>query len=118
MRTEITIKNLIKYFSLNKPEAKYLYELYKQVKNQDLSLRSFMSKADKIINGYGIEPLQSEWYGKNKGGCFNNPFFAEYVNKGETYQPTIIRDYRNESLFIESWGDFYERTYYNRDINL
>lgn len=115
VRTQITIKNLISIFGIGKAEAVYLYNLYKGVKEGSRSLRSFMTKADQIIGGSGIEYLQSEWYAKNRGGPFHNPFFGEYVNTGETYRPTIIRDYRSESLFIESWGSFYERTYYNKD---
>jgi hypothetical protein len=69
-----------------------------------------MCAINDIINGYGIESInvdpevyESHYYGNS---------IAEYINMGDTYTMTIIRDHRNGKIFIQSWGDFYENLIY------
>ena len=69
-----------------------------------------MCAINDIINGYGIESInvdpkiyESYYYGNS---------IAEYINMGDTYTMTIIRDHRNGKIFIQSWGDFYENLIY------
>jgi len=69
-----------------------------------------MCAINDVINGYGVESInvdpeiyESNYYGNS---------IADYVNLGDTYIMTIIRDHRNGKIFIGSWGNFYENLIY------
>jgi hypothetical protein len=65
----------------------------------DVSLQ--LSALNELINGFGVEGL-----GKNDRAPYTPPF--EYINTGDTYNTTIIRDNRKDRFFISTWGDVVE----------
>lgn len=65
----------------------------------DVSLQ--LSALNELIGGYGVEGL-----GKNDRAPYTPPF--EYINTGDTYNATIIRDNRKGRFFISDWGTVVE----------
>jgi len=57
-----------------------------------------MQRVDEILEGYGIEGLES----------VNGRAHAYYVNMGDTYAPTILLDTSSDSVRVTSWGDWVE----------
>lgn len=62
-----------------------------------------MSALNELIDGYGVEGLgEGSWRER-----YTPPF--EYINMGDTYNATIIRDNRNGKFFVGCYGDVVER---------
>jgi hypothetical protein len=55
---------------------------------------------NEILEGYGSEAIFSS--DNQTVPCFT------YVNLGDTYTTTLIRDYDKETWIISSWGDYLE----------
>lgn len=54
-----------------------------------------MTALNEILEGYGVETL------------YKGPYLvAEYVNMGDTYNTTIIRNYDTGSILITCMGDY------------
>lgn len=57
---------------------------------------------NEAIDGFGVETI---------GDVNNYPpvIHAEYVNTGDTYSPTVVRDNATGRYILTTWGDFMER---------
>ena len=56
---------------------------------------------NEIVEGHGVEPIwaeESDWFPA-----------AEYINMGDTYAATLLRDHGSGSIRVTSWGDWVER---------
>ena len=77
----------------------YLLQKYKMVDE-------ILEEANKILNGFGVEPITDE-------NAFVNKYYYDiiglYVNMGDTYDKTIVFDTERQKFLITSWGDFYEK---------
>jgi hypothetical protein len=97
-----TRKNLTALFEeyeskLQKPVTpEQIEEIYQRWKAGKL----FLHRVNTLIEGFGTEAIM-----KNDGTTA-----AIYVNLGETYATTIVRDCKADVYRIESWGDYAERT--------
>lgn len=56
-----------------------------------------LSALNETVGGFGVEYIDDD------GECI-----AEYVNVGESYSPTIVRDTETGEFILSSWGDWYE----------
>ena len=65
-----------------------------------------LEEANKILNGFGVEPITDE-------SAFVNKYYYDiiglYVNMGDTYDTTLVFDTEKQKFLITSWGDFYEK---------
>lgn len=65
-----------------------------------------MQAINEVVGGYGVEPVDPE------GAEFSRTHgrsVACYVNRGETYTPTIVYDYKSETHQLISMGDYVEK---------
>ena len=67
-------------------------------RDQRISSREMLSRADTLLDGHGIVPLRS----------INGRAHAYYVNLGETYEPTVLLDTALNNVRLTSWGDYVE----------
>jgi len=96
-----SIESLRKKLKLKKIEAKSLKEHM-----NELDPERTMKIANKYMRGYGVEAVRDEniWIGhywQNTG--------LLYVNKGDTYDTTLVYDTEKNKFDIMSWGDWAER---------
>lgn len=62
-----------------------------------------LSALNELIDGFGVEGIgQGDWREN-----YTPPF--EYINTGDTYSVTIIRDNRRNRYFISDWGTIVEK---------
>jgi len=59
-----------------------------------------LSCFNEILEGHGVEAIEGE--------SFRVPLMA-YVNRGETYQSTLLFCYKTQSFRVQSVGDYLER---------
>jgi hypothetical protein len=57
-----------------------------------------------LIGGCGVETIRAE-YAPQHGAPI-----ADYINRGETYAPTLIYDIVKDRWHMCGWGDWYETT--------
>lgn len=60
--------------------------------------RYMLEEANRILDGHGIEFLESE----------NGKAAAYYVNMGDTYAPTLLLDTARSRVWATTWGDWVE----------
>lgn len=65
----------------------------------DVSLQ--LLALNELIEGFGVEAIGTS-------PDFTSPPPFEYINTGDTYNATIIRDNRKGRFFISTWGDVVE----------
>lgn len=58
-----------------------------------------MAALDAVLDGFGVEAITDENTGE---------LLATYVNQGDTYTTTIVRNARTGEYLLTSWGDFLE----------
>lgn len=75
--------------------AQWVRECYHRPKVNEL----IMAAIDVVIEGHGVEAIFAE--------CAKWPDM-EYVNQGDTYNPTIIHDRLRGTYRCMSWGDWIE----------
>lgn len=63
-----------------------------------------MCAINEIVGGYGVEAITK------RGQVY--PTY-EYINMGDTYTTTILRDCRTGRVFVGTWGDIVERGGYD-----
>ena len=70
-----------------------------------------MAAVNEEIGGFGVEAIR---------GRFVDSFFqdiqAEYVNLGDTYDMTILRDNETGNYRLTSWGDWVEANDKRREL--
>lgn len=59
---------------------------------------ALLREADEVIDGFGVEAIRDG----------DGDVIAEYVNTGDTYNPTFVWDYGEEEMYYTSWGDWVE----------
>ena len=88
-----SIKRMMDFLNMSKADAQML----KAKMDAGDTVRSILSAADRILNGYGVESIPGV------GGALS------YVNMGDTYHDTLIFDRKTNRFVVSSWGDIVER---------
>ncbi len=85
---------------INVPEqfeatAQWVRQCYNHPSAEELA----MSAINELIGGHGVEGIEVD-----------GEYVAEYVNTGDTYSATILREYGflGSEYHLTSWGDFLE----------
>ena len=79
----------------------YLMQCHHMPNKPDIIMEMF----NELLGGFGVEAIRSErkWLNSYYGDCF-----ATYVNMGDTYDITILRNNKNGKFMVTSWGNFVE----------
>lgn len=75
-----------------------LRKLLEEWKHRGISSREMMEEANGILDGHGVEYLESD----------NGRAEAYYVNMGDTYTPTILLDTKKDRVWATDWGSWVE----------
>lgn len=97
--------------------ALVLYPLFDQFRGPELD--DVMNAASAVLEEYGfmchgIEPIQlDENHELQEDKGYINTFYwsntvALYINRGDTYDATVVYDVAENSFTVSSWGDWYE----------
>jgi hypothetical protein len=86
-----SVARMVKVLGLTKEQAQVL----KNLMNAGHVSRT-LARADKMLDGYGREELPS-----SSGRVI-------YVNRGDTYDVTLMFDWAKSRFLIGSWGDLVE----------
>lgn len=81
------------------------------------SVDTVMEEANRYMGGFGVESVRDENAWVNS---YWQNTIALYVNKGDTYDTTLLYDTDKDRLYITSWGDWYENwqsKHPQRDLN-
>jgi len=85
------VKTMSEGLRISKADAKRLKDM------MDTGAPRILQAADKMMNGHGVERISGVG-----GGLM-------YVNMGDTYDTTLIYDYKTNRFVVSSWGDIVER---------
>ena len=85
------VKTLVDGLRISKADAQKLKDM------MDTGAPRILQTADKMMNGNGVERISGMG-----GGLM-------YVNMGDTYDTTLIYDYKTNRFVVSSWGDIVER---------
>lgn len=67
-----------------------------------------LEAVNELLGGHGVEALdihESDYYADN--GVRMCPMYS-YVNMGDTYNTTILRDHKRHRWVVAAWGDVVE----------
>lgn len=114
------IKDLQQAFNINRETAKTIVGLINESINpydfrsvRDWTAQCYnvpstgeliMCALNEILEGFGVEAIRDERF---HWDSFWGDIGAEFINMGDTYDATIIRD-RQERFIISSYGDWVE----------
>lgn len=85
------VKTMVDGLRISKADAQKLKDM------MDTGAPRILQTADKMMNGHGVERISGVG-----GGLM-------YVNMGDTYDATLIYDYKTNRFVVSSWGDIVER---------
>ena len=85
------VKTMVDGLRISKADAQKLKDM------MDTGAPRILQTADKMMNGHGVERISGVG-----GGLM-------YVNMGDTYDTTLIYDYKTNRFVVSSWGDIVER---------
>jgi hypothetical protein len=85
------VKTMSEGLRISKADAQRLKDM------MDTGAPRILQAADKMMNGHGVERISGVG-----GGLM-------YVNMGDTYDTTLIYDYKTNRFVVSSWGDIVER---------
>jgi len=99
-------KRLLQVFSISKEEAKEIDLLLSKIRKVSGAKAEVMLKRiNKLIGGYGVEAI--------RGSSFRRGYYGDivalYINKGDTYDTTIIFNTITKMPMIASMGYFVEK---------
>jgi hypothetical protein len=81
--------------------ARWAGSCYHQPRRSEIK----MAALDELLGGCGVEAISDERFYVDR---YHGSIVATYVNTGDTYSPTILRDNLTGKYRLTSWGDFYE----------
>ncbi len=80
--------------------SKHVTELAKRLEAaRPRDVEDIMREVDKEVRTHGVEAIRDP----------DGEVIAEYLNTGDTYDPTLVYDVKKHTFHITSWGDFYEQ---------
>lgn len=85
------VKTMVDGLRISKADAQKLKDM------MDTGAPRILQTADKMMDGNGVERISGVG-----GGLM-------YVNMGDTYDTTLIYDYKTNRFVVSSWGDIVER---------
>jgi len=95
-----------------KPSIDELKPQIKKIIKESGSIDYALDVINKLIGGYGVESIRGEWVDH-----YYQDINLLYVNKGDTYEPTVIYDTMKKKWYIGvSWGDIVEKESKRFDI--
>lgn len=117
----ITKKKLIEAFHIPEDQAKELARLIRRSVDagtmhgpfggirrgyeESPSSDDVLARANEILDGFGVESIECN-------NCQVDRYYYGhvllYVNKGDTYETTLLYDTAQEEFLIGSWGDWLE----------
>jgi hypothetical protein len=85
------------------PISKEQASALKGMMDDGKSVSTILREADRVLNGHGVEYIDSrEDTMRSRDGI-------SYVNMGDTYDTTLLFDYKTGRFSVGSWGDVVER---------
>jgi hypothetical protein len=82
--------------------SNWVRQCYHKPRTIDLKLKA----CDEILETFGVESIEDP-------NAYVDPyhmnFTHDYLNTGDSYAATLIRDNRTGRVFVGSWGDIAER---------
>ena len=75
-----------------------------QCYNTPSTCELIMCALNEVLGGFGVEAITDERFPFDS---YWGNIGATYVNMGDSYIPTILRD-RQDNFIVCSWGDWYE----------
>ena len=72
--------------------------------NEPEHSEQIMVAINEIMGGFGVEPIRGDYV-----DSFYQDIQAEYINMGDTYDITILRDSQTGDYEITSFGDWVEQ---------
>lgn len=97
----LTVKTLMKVFGAPKKDASYIYKRALTINNlkEAEELLELLSNP-RFVGGYGVEAIYHP-------SSVTRPALL-YINKGDTYDNTIMFDRFVGRFYVGSWGDWIE----------
>ena len=98
-------KALEEEFGVGRREAVELARMLKNAYGDHEAIDEALEEANKVLGGFGVEAIQ----GNFSVSSYYRDIVALYINRGETYETTILYETAAERFRITSWGDWVER---------
>lgn len=98
-----SVKTLVKVFPHVDPVACKKMRRMMREADTHATVDAALDFADKVLLGYGVEALR---------GAGWRDYYLDinllYVNRGDSYLPTILYDTHKDRFYVASWGDYIE----------
>lgn len=102
----ISVNRLMEEFVLSKAEAKQLKTILTKIpKSNYEEIDDLLTQAKSIIEGEGVESITAEDVYVNS---YYRDIIALYINKGDSYDTTILYDTYMNRVEIVAWASWYE----------
>jgi hypothetical protein len=85
---------MVEMLGISKAQASEIKDLM-----EEGFIHRVLRRADEALNGHGVEYLNSR----------DDTSPVAYVNRGDTYDTTLMFDYEKGRFLVGSWGDLVER---------
>ena len=100
---KVNVKDVLKAFEkeIDEDQAKEVLDLMKYPGSPSKASDN-LEKIDKLIDGYGVEAINSEDYYTD----YFTDAMAVYVNMGDTYASTVLFDTDEREFLLTTVGDW------------
>lgn len=97
-------KDLVELLKLTPEEAEDLAKGMRIAAGDPKKVDELLEKVNERIGGFGVEAID----GDGPGGYYMSVVLL-YVNRGDTYDTTLLYQTDTATFHIGSWGDWVER---------
>jgi hypothetical protein len=94
-----SVQRMVDFLQISKGDAAAI----KARMDAGVPYQTLLEEADRLLNGNGVEYIQSH------ADTMRSQDGLSYVNKGDTYDTTLLYDHKTGRFSVGSWGDIVER---------
>lgn len=97
-------RDLVDHLKIDPASAHTLAAELKAAAGDHEAVDRVMDKVNQKLNAHGVEAIEGKWHDR-----YYMNIVLLYVNRGDTYDATLLYDTEKEKFSVGSWGDWVER---------
>lgn len=97
-------KNIQSILGLEAPEAKELARALKEAAGSPEAVDAVLDKTSTRLDGFGVEVVNGDY----QVDRYYFSIVLLYINRGDTYDDTLLYETDTEKFYVGSWGDWAE----------
>jgi len=97
-------RDLVEFLKFSADDARSIAAEVPAAAGDPEAVDRLLEKVDQKLGAYGVEVVRGPW----QGGYYGDAVLL-YVNRGDTYDATLVYDTQAETFSVTSWGDWVEQ---------